>query len=150
MAAIAITSALVAPAALACANVNKASVPATVSGLGSSKLPLRQQVSFGQRVNAQVGTSRARVVCVAGDVSSSGTTYLIAGAVAIALVGSAFPLIFSRKDTCPECGGAGFVRGSGAGGKLVGNAARKDQQQIVCQTCKGLGKLGQTDKAGKY
>lgn len=42
---------------------------------------------------------------------------------------------------CPECGGAGFIRKSG--GRLNANAARKDQQEIVCQNCKGLGKVGE-------
>lgn len=44
--------------------------------------------------------------------------------------------------SCPTCGGAGFVRKTG--GKLNANAARKDQQEIVCQTCKGLGKVGKS------
>ena len=39
------------------------------------------------------------VVAAVGDVSSDGTTYLIAGAVAVALLGTAFPILFSRKDT---------------------------------------------------
>ncbi|XVE96903.1 hypothetical protein REPUB_Repub02eG0264000 [Reevesia pubescens] len=51
---------------------------------------------------------------------------------------------FSCKDTCPECDGAGFVRQSGAA--LRANAARKDQSQIVCAPCNGLGKLNQFDK----
>jgi hypothetical protein len=33
-----------------------------------------------------------------GDVSADGTTYLIAGAAAVALLGTAFPILFSRKD----------------------------------------------------
>lgn len=45
---------------------------------------------------------------------------------------------------CPECDGAGFVRKSGA--TLRANAARKDQAQIVCANCNGLGKLNQVDK----
>ncbi|CAK9185328.1 unnamed protein product [Ilex paraguariensis] len=45
---------------------------------------------------------------------------------------------------CPECDGAGFVRQSGAA--LRANAARKDQAQIVCARCNGLGKLNQVDK----
>ncbi|KAF7849463.1 hypothetical protein BT93_L0773 [Corymbia citriodora subsp. variegata] len=84
------------------------------------------------------------VVAAVGDVSADGTTYLIAGAAAVALVGTAFPILFSRKDTCPECDGAGFVRRSAA--TLRANAARKDQSQIVCQRCNGLGKLNQIDK----
>ena len=45
---------------------------------------------------------------------------------------------------CPECDGAGFIRK--AGSTLRANAARKDQEQIVCPNCNGLGKLGQIDK----
>ncbi|KAL4557985.1 hypothetical protein LXL04_036181 [Taraxacum kok-saghyz] len=84
------------------------------------------------------------VVAAVGDVSSEGTTYLIAGAAAVALLGTAFPILFSRKDTCPECDGAGFVRKTGV--TLRANAARKDQTQIVCARCDGLGKLNQVDK----
>ncbi|CAK7342832.1 unnamed protein product [Dovyalis caffra] len=84
------------------------------------------------------------VVAAVGDVSADGTTYLIAGAAAVALIGTAFPIFFSRKDLCPECDGAGFIRQSGAA--LRANAARKDQAQIVCPRCNGLGKLGQVDK----
>ncbi|KAL2481564.1 hypothetical protein Adt_34530 [Abeliophyllum distichum] len=84
------------------------------------------------------------VVAAVGDVSAEGTTYLIAGAAAVALLGTAFPILFSRKDTCPECDGAGFVRKTGSA--LRANAARKDQTQIVCARCDGLGKLNQIDK----
>ncbi|MBA0767933.1 hypothetical protein Gotri_016779 [Gossypium trilobum] len=84
------------------------------------------------------------VVAAVGDVSADGTNYLIAGAAVVALVGTAFPIFFSRKDTCPECDGAGFVRKAGA--TLRANAARKDQAQIVCARCNGLGKLNQIDK----
>ncbi|XP_028773057.1 uncharacterized protein LOC114742382 [Neltuma alba] len=84
------------------------------------------------------------VVAAVGDLSSDSTTYLIAGAIGVALVGTAFPIFFSRKDTCPECDGAGFVRKAGA--TLRANAARKDQAQIVCARCNGLGKLNQIDK----
>jgi len=84
------------------------------------------------------------IVAAVGDVSPEGTTYLIAGAIAVALVGTGFPILFSRKDVCPECDGAGFVRKSGV--TLRANAARKDQAQIVCARCNGLGKLNQIDK----
>ncbi|KAK7339675.1 hypothetical protein VNO77_20356 [Canavalia gladiata] len=84
------------------------------------------------------------VVSAVGDVSSDSTTYLVAGAIAVALVGTAFPIFFARKDTCPECDGAGFVRRGDAA--LRANAARKDQTQIVCARCNGLGKLNQIDK----
>jgi hypothetical protein len=43
--------------------------------------------------------SSSIVVSAVGDVSSDGTIYLVAGAIGIALVGTAFPIIFSRKDT---------------------------------------------------
>ncbi|WOG92596.1 hypothetical protein DCAR_0311869 [Daucus carota subsp. sativus] len=84
------------------------------------------------------------VVAAVGDVSADGTVYLIAGAAAVALLGTAFPILFSRKDLCPECDGAGFVRKGGAA--LRANAARKDQVQIVCANCNGLGKINQVDK----
>ncbi|XP_010262556.1 PREDICTED: uncharacterized protein LOC104601062 [Nelumbo nucifera] len=87
---------------------------------------------------------RSTVVCAVGEVSADANTYLIAGAVAVALLGTAFPILFSRKDICPECDGAGFVRQAGV--TLRANAARKDQTQIVCARCNGLGKLGQIDK----
>ncbi|PRQ43233.1 putative Heat shock protein DnaJ, cysteine-rich [Rosa chinensis] len=85
------------------------------------------------------------VVAAVGDVSADSTPYLIGGAALVALVGTAFPILFSRKDTCPECDGAGFVRKSGVA--LRANAARKDQAQIVCANCNGLGKLNQVDKS---
>ncbi|XP_068668857.1 uncharacterized protein [Aristolochia californica] len=83
-------------------------------------------------------------VSAVGDVSADSTAYLIGGAVAVALIGTAFPIFFTRKDLCPECDGAGFVRQSGVA--LRANAARKDQAQIVCARCNGLGKLNQIDK----
>ncbi|KAG0516527.1 hypothetical protein BDA96_09G010600 [Sorghum bicolor] len=99
-----------------------------------------------RRATASWPAGRGRLVAVSavGDVAAEGNTYLIAGAVAVALVGTAFPILFSRKDTCPECDGAGFIRKAGV--RLRANAARKDQAQIVCPNCNGLGKLGQIDK----
>ncbi|MCL7041813.1 hypothetical protein MKW94_030667 [Papaver nudicaule] len=79
-----------------------------------------------------------------GDVTSDGNNFLIAGAIGVALIGTAFPIFFSRKDICPECDGAGFIRKGGA--TLSANAARKDLPQIVCANCNGLGKLNQIDK----
>ena len=38
------------------------------------------------------------VVAVVGDVSADSTPYLIGGAALVALVGTAFPILFSRKD----------------------------------------------------
>ena len=40
------------------------------------------------------------------------------------------------------CDGAGFVRAGAGGTALNANAARKDQAQIVCKNCNGLGKIG--------
>ncbi|KAL2336586.1 hypothetical protein Fmac_011032 [Flemingia macrophylla] len=94
-----------------------------------------------QRNNKRCSTV---VVSAVGDVSADSTTYLVAGAIAVALIGTAFPIFFSRKDTCPECDGAGFVRRADV--TLRANAARKDQTQIVCARCNGLGKLNQIDK----
>lgn len=93
-----------------------------------------------------IGTKKRSNVVVAavGEVSADGTTYLFIGAATVALLGTAFPVLFSRKDLCPECDGAGFVRKPGA--TLRANAARKDQAQIVCARCNGLGKLNQVDK----
>ncbi|CAL5192119.1 unnamed protein product [Lathyrus oleraceus] len=88
--------------------------------------------------------SSSIVVSAVGDVSSDGNVFLVAGAIGIAIIGTAFPVIYSRRDICPECDGAGFVRKSEA--TLRANAARKDQTQIVCGRCDGLGKLNQVDK----
>uniref|UniRef100_A0A0E0KXM5 CR-type domain-containing protein n=1 Tax=Oryza punctata TaxID=4537 RepID=A0A0E0KXM5_ORYPU len=114
------------PASTAAAVVN---APAVSGGL----LPARAR-----------GNMRRWRAAAVGEVAAEGNTYLIAGAVAVAVVGTAFPILFSRKDTCPECDGAGFVRKGGA--TLRANAARKDLPQIVCPNCNGLGKLGQIDK----
>ncbi|GMH10169.1 hypothetical protein Nepgr_012010 [Nepenthes gracilis] len=84
------------------------------------------------------------VVAAVGELSADSTTYLVAGAAAVALLGTAFPIFFSRKDLCPECDGAGFVRRGAV--TLRVNAARKDEAQIVCKRCNGLGKLNQIDK----
>lgn len=115
-----------------------------VTRKSSASISRLSSLSLKQTVNRKVGRG-PKVVCAVGDVSPEGTKYLIAGAVAIALVGTALPILFSRKDLCPECDGAGFVRKPGS--TLNANAARKDLDQIVCKRCKGLGKLGQTDKA---
>lgn len=52
-----------------------------------------------QSLNMNHKRGSLTVVAAVGDVSSEGTTYLIAGAAAIALLGTAFPILFSRKDT---------------------------------------------------
>ncbi|KAI3988470.1 hypothetical protein MKX01_026284 [Papaver californicum] len=94
--------------------------------------------------NKKKRSSSLTVVASVGDVSSDGNNFLIAGAIGVALLGTAYPILFSRKDICPECDGAGFIRKGGA--TLNANAARKDLPQIVCANCNGLGKLGQVDK----
>lgn len=38
------------------------------------------------------------IVAVVGDVSADSTPYLIGGAALVALIGTAFPILFSRKD----------------------------------------------------
>lgn len=62
------------------------------------------KLSFGGSTNVSCNKihqkrSSSVVVSAVGDVSSDGTIYLVAGAIGIALVGTAFPIIFSRKDT---------------------------------------------------
>ncbi|KAK1396855.1 Heat shock protein DnaJ, cysteine-rich domain-containing protein [Heracleum sosnowskyi] len=113
---------------------------------GSRSTFLGSNVSLSQnRIDNNKKKNRSlTVVAAVGDVSADGTVYLIAGAAAVALLGTAFPILFSRKDLCPECDGAGFVRKGGSA--LRANAARKDQLQIVCANCNGLGKLNQVDK----
>lgn len=114
-------------------------------GRSSPSLLTKQAGSKSLLWKSRIEKKRAlTVVAAIGDVSADGTPYLIAGAAAVALLGTAFPIIFSRKDLCPECDGAGFVRKSGV--TLRANAARKDEAQIVCARCNGLGKLNQIDK----
>lgn len=52
----------------------------------------------GQRRMDMTQKRPLTVVAAVGDVSADGTTYLIAGAAAVALLGTAFPILFSRKD----------------------------------------------------
>ncbi|XP_051130615.1 uncharacterized protein LOC127251087 [Andrographis paniculata] len=132
------------PAVFAANSARKPSAPCSSADCRTTAF-LGSKISFSRDVmlkNKQ--RKQMTVVAAAGDVSANGTTYLIAGAVAIALIGTAFPILFQRKDLCPECDGAGFVRKSGS--TLRANAARKDQVQIVCARCNGLGKLNQIDK----
>ncbi|KAI4354528.1 hypothetical protein L6164_003381 [Bauhinia variegata] len=107
-------------------------------------VPLRASNSVSWSNVQKNSKSSSTVVAAVGDVAADSNIYLIAGAIGVALVGTAFPILFSRKDTCPECDGAGFVRKAGV--TLRANAARKDQAQIVCPRCSGLGKLNQIDK----
>ncbi|KAH7439640.1 hypothetical protein KP509_04G070100, partial [Ceratopteris richardii] len=109
----------------------KRTVSKSFSGLRG--LPSLKAPSLQSKVNG----GRARLVCAVGDVSPEGTTYLIAGAIAVVLLGTAYPLLFSRKDLCPQCDGAGFVRKTSSA--LSVNAARKDQVQIVYPTCTHMG-----------
>ncbi|VAH00600.1 unnamed protein product [Triticum turgidum subsp. durum] len=100
-------------------------VAAVSSAPSSGLLPARRaapcsavQVQLPSIRRAAPGGRMATVARAVGDVGAEGNTYLIAG--------------------------AGFVRKSGS--TLRANAARKDQAQIVCANCNGLGKLGQIDK----
>lgn len=47
----------------------------------------------------KINRSSTMVVSAVGDVSADSTIYLVGGAIAVALVGTAFPIFFSRKDT---------------------------------------------------
>ncbi|GAQ80961.1 hypothetical protein KFL_000670190 [Klebsormidium nitens] len=152
LSAAAVTSVGLVHAALATSSVaHRTAAPAAPSCAGlagsASARFLNRKATLGFRsiVRKQIGEGRsAGVVCEAGDVVG-GQSFLIGGAILVGLIGTAYPLLFAKKgDTCPTCGGAGFVRKSG--GRLAANAARKDQQEIVCQTCKGLGKVGVISK----
>ncbi|CAN6326413.1 unnamed protein product, partial [Urochloa humidicola] len=125
-----------------CCTVAPGRRPASSAAAALPSMMMRTTRSSSSRATG--GDRRLVAVAAVGDVAAEGNTYLIAGAVAVALVGTAFPILFSRKDTCPECDGAGFIRK--AGSTLRANAARKDEAQIVCPNCNGLGKLGQIDK----
>ncbi|GFY82727.1 hypothetical protein Acr_02g0009670 [Actinidia rufa] len=118
--------------------------PSLSSFSATSMFPGSKVTPWQRSENKSSKNRPLTVVAAVGDVSSDGTAYLIAGAAAVALIGTAFPIFFSRKDLCPVCDGAGFVRQ--AGGTLRANAARKDLTQIVCARCNGLGKLNQIDK----
>ncbi|KAF5204986.1 transmembrane protein [Thalictrum thalictroides] len=122
--------------------------PSKVAALASSRCLCSsfnlRLVPGGNCKTVQKNRKSLTIVSAVGDVSAEGTNYLIAGAATVALLGTAFPIIFSRKDLCPECDGAGFVRETSK--TLSANAARKDLTQIVCTRCNGLGKLGQIDK----
>ncbi|KAI3473891.1 hypothetical protein Pfo_028072 [Paulownia fortunei] len=130
--------------ALFSTNSIKKSTPSLCSSNGRTTIFYGSKLSSRGKMQKTKERKQLTVVAAAGDVSADGTTYLIAGAAAVALLGTAFPILFSRKDLCPECDGAGFVRKSGS--TLRANAARKDELQIVCARCNGLGKLNQIDK----
>ncbi|KAK4419047.1 hypothetical protein Salat_2317500 [Sesamum alatum] len=125
-------------------NSIKKPVPSLCRANGGGTTFLGSKLSSWGTMRKTKDRKQLTVVAVAGDVSPDGTTYLLVGACTVALLGTAFPALFSRKDLCPECDGAGFVRKSGS--TLRANAARKDELQIVCARCNGLGKLNQIDK----
>jgi hypothetical protein len=62
----------------------------------ASSMPLPP--SMRRRTRSSSSRAPGRLAAV-GDVAAEGNTYLIAGAVAVALVGTALPILFSRKDT---------------------------------------------------
>ncbi|XWS67096.1 hypothetical protein CRYUN_Cryun05aG0257400 [Craigia yunnanensis] len=59
--------------------------------------PLRSIVLSWTK-NQKNQKSSLTVAAAVGDVSADSTTYLIAGAAIVALVGTGFPIVFSRKD----------------------------------------------------
>lgn len=65
-----------------------------------SRMRLVAPVRFEQMsLTKKKRTSSLTVVAAVGDVTSDGNNYLIAGAIGVALLGTAFPIFFSRKDT---------------------------------------------------
>uniref|UniRef100_M1BNI0 Uncharacterized protein n=1 Tax=Solanum tuberosum TaxID=4113 RepID=M1BNI0_SOLTU len=70
----------------------------------AKKSPVIPSNFLGTKVSSSTTTQKnkkqrsLKVVAAIGDVSSDGTVYLIAGAAAVALLGTAFPILFSRKD----------------------------------------------------
>lgn len=92
----------VAPVAAAAATGTGSPAREVVGLRAGRALPLVSSKShaacFRQRVRQTVGRGNSGVVCAAGDVSADSTIYLVAGAALVALVGTAFPIFFSRKD----------------------------------------------------
>ncbi|KAG6489138.1 uncharacterized protein LOC122003618 [Zingiber officinale] len=128
------------------ASATPISPPSLLSSSAASKLRLTPPptAAFPSSRRTRPASRPVTVVAAIGEVSSNSTTFLVAGAIAVGLIGTAFPILFARKDICPECDGAGFIRRSEVA--LRANAARKDEAQIVCPNCNGLGKLRQVDK----
>lgn len=62
---------------------------------GSTNVPCNRNILNHRHMNR----SSTTLVSAVGDVSADSTIYLVAGAIGVALVGTAFPIIFSRKDT---------------------------------------------------
>lgn len=87
--------------------VNAPAATARCSAAGPQLLPVPPRGAFllppsMMRKRTTTGApagGRLVAVSAVGDVAAEGNTYLIAGAVAVALVGTAFPILFSRKDT---------------------------------------------------
>ena len=66
--------------------------------LGTRSTFLGSNVSLSRNRIENKKNRSLTVVAAVGDVSADGTVYLIAGAAAVALLGTAFPILFSRKD----------------------------------------------------
>lgn len=66
--------------------------------LGFIGQPLRSCVVPYNKKRGENNKRSLTVVAAAGELSADSTTYLIAGAAAVALIGTAFPVLFSRKD----------------------------------------------------
>lgn len=70
----------------------------------SSKSVVPQQQSPPCPLSMNVRPKRSKrdhsmVVAAVGDLSADSNNYLIAGAAVVALIGTGFPILFSRKDT---------------------------------------------------
>ena len=70
----------------------------TVSPSLSQSTFLSSQVSFWSKNGGKNKNRPLTVVAAVGDVSPDGTTYLFIGAALVALLGTGFPVLFSRKD----------------------------------------------------
>ena len=64
------------------------------------RLPLAGPSGLSWNAMQRINKKRSSMVVAAvGEVSADSTEYLIAGAIGVALIGTAFPILFSRKDT---------------------------------------------------
>lgn len=85
--------------ALLPANSIKRSSPTSFCSSNGGNAFLGSTISSRRGIQKTRQRKQLTVVAAVGDVSSDGTAYLIAGAAAVALLGTAFPILFSRKDT---------------------------------------------------
>lgn len=75
---------------LSCSN------PRSITPRGTNSFPCGGKMKM---ISEKTKNKRSlTVVAAVGEVSADSTNYLIAGAAAITLLGTAFPIIYSRKD----------------------------------------------------